>query len=165
MHTSTSIWLIKLYQFRIHHILGQPCSFGRSVYQSVHNSVWCQVNRRLPWHSNQARTKIIPSGGARPPHQKRVLFLFALWGQSCCNVTAVYIQFWISLSTRIPSYSNTMRIAINWATLDNLLQQKKVSQHIYLLPTSPSSNSSATVWWNRTRDTTTESKICDSRML
>jgi hypothetical protein len=39
MHTSTSIWLIKLYQFCIHHILGQPCSFGRSVYQSVHNSV------------------------------------------------------------------------------------------------------------------------------
>ena len=40
MHTSAStIRLIELYQFRIHHILGQPCSFGRSVYQSVHNSI------------------------------------------------------------------------------------------------------------------------------
>jgi len=69
--------------------------------------------------------KIMPSDGAHPPHQKHVLFPFVLWGQKCCNVTAAQIQFWISLSTRIPSYPNTMRIAINWATLDNLLQQKK----------------------------------------
>ena len=75
---------------------------------------------------------IMPYGGAHPPHQKYVLFPFVLWGQKCCNVTAAQIQFWISLSTRIPSYPNTMRIAINWATLDNLPQQKKVSQHIYL---------------------------------
>ena len=50
-----------------------------------------------------------------------------LMGPKMLHETAAQIQFWISLF--LP---NTTRIAINWATLDNLLQQKKVSQNIYL---------------------------------
>jgi hypothetical protein len=115
-------------------LVGQPCSFGRSVYQSVHNSIMPSKSKVTSTLEPSTDEKM-PSGGAHPPHRKRVLFPFVLWGQKCCNVTAAQIQFWISPSTIIKSYPNTTRIAKNWATLDNLLQKKKwANTSTYYLP-------------------------------
>jgi len=103
--------------FKTTHRRNEACA---PAHEGLDAKIWTEPARvfflRLP--------SIMPSGGAHPPHQKHVLFPFVLWGQKCCNETAAQIQFRISLSTRIPSYPNTTRIAIKRATLDNLLQQK-----------------------------------------
>jgi len=142
MHTSTSIWLIKVV-FRIHQILGQPCSFGRLVYQPVHNGIM----------SSKRKVTSIAAPSAGENNSLR---------EECLRSSDLILNKPINKNSILSKYNEDCH---KLGYSGQQISTKKVSQHIYLPPTPPSSNSVATVQWKRTRVTTTESKICDSRIL
>ena len=105
---------------RICAIPGQPSSFGRSVYRSIHDSI-------KPVKSKVTQNLV--------PNKTMDCVL-----QRTNSVDTEGIL--TSPSTKMPSLPNMMMTARKWATSTESLQQKRVSQPIHLLPILPSTNSS-----------------------